>query len=376
MPDSRPHLLIAGVTTRALASSAARAGWRVTALDAFGDLDLRAVAEFVPLSRGRTEHFPSDAVAYTSSFENHPDAVERLARGCRLLGNPPAVLRRVRDPIGLMRSLRRRGFATPDTRATPPAGRPRASAWLLKPRRSGGGHGTVPWRGGRAVSRHAYLQERIAGVPGSVVFAADGRRAVTLGLSRQLVGDRGFGAHGFRYCGSLLSAPGAPLFEREPELLEAARALADAVADEFGVVGLNGLDFIARGGVPYPIEVNPRWSASMELVERATGVCLFDLHLAACRGRLPARRIRPISKRVLGKAVVFATRTVTMRDTHPWLDRPALADIPRPGERIARGRPICTVFAEGASGEACSRRLLGEAGRIYRSTGSRTRGAA
>ena len=38
------HLLVAGVTTRALAVSAARAGWRVTAVDAFGDLDLRAVA--------------------------------------------------------------------------------------------------------------------------------------------------------------------------------------------------------------------------------------------------------------------------------------------------------------------------------------------
>ncbi len=376
MPDSRPHILIAGVTTRAFACSAARAGWRVTALDAFGDLDLLAVAEFVPLSREGTEHLPSDAVAYTSNFENHPDAVERLARGRRLLGNPPDVLRRVRDPIALMRSLRGRGFATPDTRATPPAGRPRAGAWLLKPRRSGGGHGTVPWGSGRAVSRQAYLQERIVGVPGSVVFAADGQRAVTLGLSRQLVGDRGFGARGFRYCGSLLSTRSTPLFEREPELFAAACALADAVADEFGVVGLNGLDFIARDGVPFPIEVNPRWSASMELVERATGACLFDLHLRACHGRLPARPSRPASKRVLGKAVVFATRTVTMGDTGPWLDRPALADIPRPGERIARGRPICTVLAEGASGQACHRRLLSEAGRIYRSTGLRTRGAA
>ena len=35
----KPHVLVAGVSTRAAAESAARAGFRVTAIDAFGDLD-------------------------------------------------------------------------------------------------------------------------------------------------------------------------------------------------------------------------------------------------------------------------------------------------------------------------------------------------
>src|SRR6266550_1444574 len=41
------HVLIAGVTTRAIAVSAAHAGYRVTAVDAFGDLDLRAIADVI-----------------------------------------------------------------------------------------------------------------------------------------------------------------------------------------------------------------------------------------------------------------------------------------------------------------------------------------
>ena len=70
--------------------------------------------------------------------------------------------------------------------------------------------------------------------------------------------------------------------------MDAASAIARAVAKEFELVGVNGIDFIAADGVPYPIEVNPRWCASMELVERAYGVSMFGLHAAACTaGTLP-----------------------------------------------------------------------------------------
>ena len=124
------HVLIAGVAVRALAVSAARAGYRVTAVDPFGDLDLRRVATVILL---RAEHgmgysphsavtaartVRTDLAAYTSNFENYPKAVARLAEGRHLLGNPADVLTRVRNPFELMRALRRRGFVTPGTRAT------------------------------------------------------------------------------------------------------------------------------------------------------------------------------------------------------------------------------------------------------------------
>ena len=231
------------------------------------------------------------AVAYTSNFENYPDAVSLLAKGRRLLGNTPLVLEQIRNPLILMRALRRRGFVVPVTRASAPASAP-AGRWLRKPRRSGGGHGTSVWKSG-SVPRSAYLQSRIAGVPGSIVFAADGRHAVPLGITRQLVGDPAFGAHGFRYCGSLLG--GHALFERHAEVAAAARALAHAVTEEFGLVGLNGLDFIAHDGIPYPIEVNPRYSASMELVERAAR------SRYSIRTRAPATVRCPPSRRRTGR---------------------------------------------------------------------------
>ncbi|HEY7637889.1 MAG TPA: ATP-grasp domain-containing protein [Gemmatimonadales bacterium] len=384
MPERR--VVLAGLTTRALAVSAARAGWQVTALDGFGDLDLRTVASDVVVMRGgaqactarQVRRLKGDWVAYTSNFENYPDSVALLMYGRRLLGNPPEVLARVRDPMELMRGLRRRGVPTPAVRAVAPARRAKPGEWLLKPRRSGGGHGTRAWRPGLAVSRTHYLQQRIEGIPGSIVFVADGVRAVPLGISRQLVGERRLGARGFRYCGSLLAADrDYPLFPHHERVEEAARALVAAATTEFNLVGLNGIDFIVQRGAPYPIEINPRYSASMELVERAVGLSLFELHVRGCQGKLPKRMAIPTARaRIAGKAIVFARRNVTLGETRSWLLLSTIADVPHAGERIGQGHPICTVFAETDSVENSRRMLLRRAESVYRSVEPRARGAA
>lgn len=380
----RGHVLIAGVTTRALATSAAKAGYTVTAIDAFGDRDLRAIARvilagslpgqpYTPLQAAAAgASVSAELVAYTSNFENYPSAVARLAQRRRLLGNPPRVLERVRNPLEVTRTLRHCGLASPASRLTPPASHP-SQRWMLKPRRSGGGHGVRPWRRGTPVPRTMYLQQRISGPSGSIVFASDGQHAVVLGLSRQLVGDPRFGVRGFRYCGSLL-AGGGQLFHRQAELLKRVTDLATVVTREFRLVGLNGIDFIARDGIPYPTEVNPRFSASMELIERGQGISMFNVHAAACRGTLPSPR--PAAGMVQGKAIVFARRSLTIPGSPLWEASQDLADLPLEGERIARGRPICTVFADAPTADDCYELLLRKAARIYRITGQQLRQAS
>jgi uncharacterized protein len=372
------HVLLVGVSTRALAESAARAGYRVSSVDPFGDVDLRAVADVRPLrpfaadSAARlARSIPARLVAYTSNLENHSAAVAALTRGRRLLGNPPAVLERVRSPVQLARAVAAGGFPGPHTRASAPSDFRTVDRWLLKPRHSGGGHATMPWHRGRRVPRGAYLQQRIAGTPGSIVFAADGEDVTPLGLTRQLVGEPAFGAWGFRYCGSLLAGRRAALFTHEAELYRRAVELARWLTRTFGLQGLNGIDFIASDGVPFPIEVNPRYSASMELIERAGRSSLFRTHVDACAGRLGDAPTD--AQDVLGKAVVFARHDVVVDDATRW--RLDLADIPHPGERIAAGRPICTVFARARTAQACRAALAAAADRVYRVTAARSRKA-
>ena len=380
MARAIPDVLIAGASARALAESAALAGYRVVSVDGYADLDLAMRVAAISLSRdfGIPYSAPraarvaagvvAPAVAYTSGFENHPTAIATLASGRTLLGNPPAVVRRVRHPGLLSRAFSRHGIATPAVRlrgASQPARAAGPRDWLAKPIRSGGGHGIRPWRRRTRVPRHVYLQEWIDGEPGSIVFAADGRHAVPLGISRQLVGDDAFGAAGFKYSGSLLCGT-APLFAREAELIPAASRLAAVVTTEFGLVGLNGIDFIARDGAPWPIEVNPRYTASMELIERARGVSMFALHAGACRGELP--RAEPFRRRlpsVWGKAIVYARSDVTMREIRRWWRDDRVRDVPRPGERIARGRPICTLLASATEPADCHAALAVHAAEVY-----------
>jgi len=374
---------VAGVSTRAAAESAARAGFEVTAIDAFGDLDQHPAVRSLVLPRDDGAQFTAqaaaeavrdiaaDAAVYLSPFENHTRAIDALALGRALWGNPPDVLRRVRDPFLLAGVLRRRGFAVPLTRVDVP--RERSKEWLVKPFRSGGGHSVRPWTPDTAMLPGFYAQERISGVPASIVFVAARGRAVPLGISRQLIGDAAFGASGYRYCGNLLaSADDEVITER---VVESLIALARNVTEQFGLIGLNGIDCLVCDEVPYAIEVNPRWCSSMELVERQYGVSMFGVHAAACvEGVLPdfdlssARRIRS----VLGKAIVFAREDGVVDDTRAWLNDETVRDVPKPGEPLTKGQPICTVFAEAPDINACLARLKERAQSIVSRCSSET----
>ena len=391
------RVLIAGTSTRAAADSAARAQFEVTAIDAFADLDqhravralsmprdfgLSATARRMARASSRVE---ADAVAYLSPFENHADAVAALARDRRLLGNPPDVLRRVRDPLVLSQTLQRHGIATAvvhtrDGAASAPLARglgrepdgsvPGPRDWMLKPLASGGGRRVRPW--GRtssmpAVPAGCYLQERIDGIPGSVTFVAAGGRCAVLGVSRQLIGDGAFGASGYRYCGSMMSLDVDDWWDGDVRVASGARALAEAASALFGLVGVNGVDFIVRDGLPVAIEVNPRWSASMELVDRVCPVPLMAAHVESCMSETAPRFDRPSGSGVTGKAVVFAKTDVTVGDTRRWLERDDLRDVPWPGTSIGRGEPICTVFATAPTFVECRAALAARAATICKS---------
>ena len=365
------HVVIAGVSTRAAAASAANAGFIVTAVDAFGDLDQHPSVRSLSVPRDFGVRFTAsaaarvardiacDAVAYLSSFENHPRAVATLAaspstslRASRALwGNTPDVLRRVRDPFLFAGRLRRQGFATPITRVDVTS---EATDWIVKPFRSGGGQGVRRWLPGVRVPIGHYAQERIDGVPASIVFVAANGRAVPLGLSYQLIGDEACGASGYRYCGNVLAPADDPILN--DTVSSSTADLARHAAAEFSLVGLNGIDLIIRDGTAYALEINPRWSASMELVERAYGVSMFGVHADACvNGVLPAFDLMEARRRAgaAGKAIVFAQEALTAGATLRWLDDETVRDIPNPGERIAAGQPICTVFDEDTDVERC-----------------------
>jgi predicted ATP-grasp superfamily ATP-dependent carboligase len=101
--------------------------------------------------------------------------------------------------------------------------------------------------------------------------------------------------------------------------------------------------------------VNPRYTASVEVLERAWGIRAIELHVAASeRGDLPSYCTGTF-ERQYGKAILFAAGRFTVPpnfnssiDGGEHQTPPVLADVPDAGTTIEAGWPIVTVMGEGA----------------------------
>jgi predicted ATP-grasp superfamily ATP-dependent carboligase len=170
-----------------------------------------------------------------------------------------------------------------------------------------------------------------------------------LGVTRQLFGHPWPGASGFRYVGSV-----GPV-SLDGQLNSQLRSIGECLTAAFDLRGLFGVDVIVGCGKVWTIEINPRFTASVEIHERAADWCALSTHSVACEGaKLPATPL--VAREFHGKAVVYATHEGVISSSFcewvDWqnrLDRfPAYADIPGTGTKIASGRPILTVLAHGA----------------------------
>ena len=378
------RILIIGISTRGLAESAKAAGYDLITIDYFGDYDQKSWCENLSLKRDLNLPFGSaqlyeasrnlkfDAVAYTSNLENHPEVVKKFedasgARHSRLLGNSADVLSRVRHWPTLFGFLRGQGVSVPESLyegQRPPADDKRR--WLRKPIHSGGGHDISFWEKDRPTGAMFILQEHISGISASAAFGSNGNECVVLGLTEQIIGRSEFGASGFRYCGNLL-----PLTAGQNAVLAQVRDIAARLTREFKLVGINGLDFVVKDGQVFPMEVNPRYSASMELIERAYGLSVFDLHVQSIQqGALPDFDValRLADDGCCGKAILYAEQEGVAPDTRGWMARD-IRDVPFPGEALSAGDPVCTLLASGRTQAECFAGLLAQAkaikGEIY-----------
>jgi predicted ATP-grasp superfamily ATP-dependent carboligase len=384
-----PAVVLLGASVRAFAASAARSGWGVHAADLFGDTDLATAAE----SCRRVSDYPADLFAaavdfpvgpwcYTGAIENHPDLIERITATRPLAGNSAAVVRRVRAPATLATALADAGLRFPATFPTA-ENVPTDGSFIMKPRSSAGGHGIVRWTRGSAVGRDwrsgAHCWQRwVDGLPMAAAYCLGKEAATLLGASRQLLGAAWCHAAPYAYCGSV----GMPLEGLHDRVRDELLRLGRLLAESFGLVGTVGVDFILGADDSITvIEVNPRPTASMELVERETGASIAAAHLDACGFQSP---ITPAASKSVGhwsKAILFAPDDLTIdaslldrldRLTRPWTHDdgwPALADIPQPGQTIMRGRPILTLFARGETSEGSLARLVARALSAGKTTG-------
>jgi predicted ATP-grasp superfamily ATP-dependent carboligase len=348
-------LVILGASTRAAAMSARRAGWTPWCADLFADADLQNIATVRKIAAAdypdglleALQEAPPGPVMYTGALENRPDLIAKIDRP--LLGNSAEVLRAVRSPRRWSECLAAHSLPCPKISDVPEA----SGQWILKPRRSAGGFGIHVYTGQAFNPRTHFLQEHIDGIPASALFIGRERTATLIGVTEQLIGTRWLNASGFHYAGSI-----GPLnIDPQPW-----RAIGAALAASFNLVGIFGVDAIVRDGIIWPVEINPRYTASVEIFERSFETAL----LKDCGGAIPAFAPSAKPQAKWGKAILFARKTFEFPDRGPWtdalkagvnLDEVAYADIPHAGEITEQGRPVLTVLAPGSSMQECRQAL-------------------
>ena len=364
------EIVIVGASARAAAQSAVRAGLQPYAVDQFNDEDLLACAPAIRIQRyshgllTAVRKFPIAPILYTGALENDPNVLAQLARERPILGNCADSVRAVRNPWRLQETIRSVDCHSPELRRHDEI--PTDDNWIVKPYHSGGGLGIhryprisaqgdqVPAR----LTKRVYFQRFVPGEPISALYIGTGGSAELLGVTRQLIGCTWAGAERFLYVGNIGSISVSEKVRQQ--LLR----IGNALAHTYRLQGLFGVDAIEQDGVVWVLEVNPRYTAAVEILERFLELSALRSHLQACGGECEPIPIRN-STQLHGKAVLYARQpTVIPPRFSAWITAcnldarwPEVADIPAAGTKIDRGTPLCTIFAAANSEIAVLQKL-------------------
>lgn len=386
-----------GASCRAAAQSAARAGCtRILAWDDFLDADLLEIAQARSLA-----DFPEDCsqslaelqgipLVLCGGMENQPDFIQRRIDQGMLCGVTGEMLRQLRSIESWQRWASESRIGWPTTvqdLSDPRLESIRSGSWMLKPAgRAGGVHvraiaslegleheAKIAPDPGNPTANLWYLQEYIPGISIGVSYCTESSvsteppRTQIVGIARSILSEELDAPLPWIYRGSL-----AP-YSVSPTVHASLERFANTVAQSTGIRGLWQADFqIDPQGQLWLLEINPRWSASMELHEILQGFSWITEHVRIlCNGASKGvpRRGSPAGLQV-AKGILYAPHGMhlsvaqvdrlwgsgwhgsgwhsTLRELETAEFR--LADIPQSdpeGVDFAEGMPIVTVLVAG-----------------------------
>lgn len=340
----------------------------VQGIDLFADRDSQTCSnvhkvggfEDVP---ALTKTIDYDHCILTGGIENHSAVIRQLA-DTRIRGCGVECLATLADSYGIIRHWESHEIAVPETRFELNSDQAGTSGWLVKRRWSCGGNSIVALPaqavGDTGNQEDHFIQKFVPGGCYSAIVFYEESRFEVLGVSRQLTGQLELTHNRFAYCGSLGPLPLSP--EIELQLATIAQSLVSVQPR-----GFVGIDFVLDNGTVWPLEVNPRITASMPMHLKGSGVDLIESQIA---GRLIRDRECDIAVPVCyGKAILFNLDEAELKITGEFSDWAMgesewLGDIPFAGTSILPQSPILTTFNRGHSLPAVEAQLFAQVKRV------------
>ncbi|CAN4269310.1 COG2232 Predicted ATP-dependent carboligase related to biotin carboxylase [Methylophilaceae bacterium] len=361
-----PALLIIALSARPFVVAAVQAGFKVSAIDGFADSQTQAMASLIKVAPFDNDGFQAAALlaiidtldtsryigfVYGSGFEAQPALLAEVAKRMPLLGNLPTTLASVKCPRIFFSACARLGVAHPQTWTQVNANLPLDG--LVKAVGASGGSHVQPYSNGKVMlDKQHYAQQKLHGLPVSVLFLAYAQQLVLVGFNELMLAPTL--ALPYRYGGVVSQID---LTESEQnQLLKAAQQL----TAEFSLLGLNSLDAVLQDGVAYVLEVNPRLSASVGLYETVEGeMNLLAMHVAACKQTksyaLPSSVA--VKSGSVAQAVIYSALPLSIPANFAWPEWVQDCPSPKPSVQMLAGQPVCTVLASADKADAAKQLL-------------------
>jgi predicted ATP-grasp superfamily ATP-dependent carboligase len=361
------NILAIGYSSRNIVCSARRAGYNVYAIDAFCDMDLAGCAagsRTIDLGDQRNiKQIDSEMIiGLIESFDVGFDAIV-LGSGfemmdlshlpCPILNNGPQVMQEVSDKERFAERLGTLGIPHPRIYSSNELGSLQYPL-MVKPKYAGGGilNRMVTNRDELCAilddlsdlsplmtSDDMLIQDFISGTAASISVLSTKEEACAIAINEQLIGIPWLTELPFAYCGNITPFE-TPYAEKMCEM-------AEELVMEFGLVGSNGVDFIISDSGPVVIEINARFQGSLDTVELATGINIFDAHVKAFGGKLPEK---PERGQFAARAVLYTDRDVVInKQILDGILKENAADIPNNGHEAYAGDPVTSILATGRS---------------------------
>ena len=382
-------IVVVGFSARSAAQSAKRQGFEVIAVDACADRDLVSQCQ---------KHYRLDDPRWPDVLNaSHPGVPLLLTGGMehrtRWVDHCHSVANRGGPDgkqLSAMRSLENwEKWAVSSDLGWPATfrkiedftlfpNRLSGSDWLLKLCNSAGGIGVIDLTNAVLLDdqwhvkpTEAYFQKRLPGVAIGITFLSSEFGSTLVGAAAAWTPDTKPTTPRYLYRGSY--GP-IPLIDEQIDRLE---RFAGIVGRESGLLGLWQADFLLHHGSLTLLEINPRWSASMEILDVCLDLRLVEMHYECiCKTLSPAvftqfemkacTRAKESIECMMGKLVVYAPHGFTVsqaQSDHWWVNRwecdmntlrnrCQFADIPLARTEVAIGDPILTVLTSGRSHES------------------------
>ncbi|MBL4885026.1 MAG: ATP-grasp domain-containing protein [Planctomycetaceae bacterium] len=379
MPEMNKKICIVGASARAACWSAVRAGLEPCAFDYFQDLDFPTGCDVRLISKDEDASFPQSPSRQhipclpVGGWENEPETMQQLESQFLLWNTSPAMTKRSRDPSLIQQILREHNL--PNLQVRKPSDDLNKEQWIRKPLLGTGGIGISRVADTAVESDQLeYDQQFISGESYSAIFfATRSGKMNLLGISSQLIGSDELPQRPFAYIGSI-----GPVFSGGDKQARAMQAtlkdMANALSTQIKFYGLVGFDFIVSHGDPYLTEINPRYCASIEVLELALQESFLSYFNTE---KINTKEIDPESVEIesdtqpqkVGKAILYAPRDFQLPENWDWnwfaIQQkkktweysqwvvPTVSDLPAAGTSFTTDDPICTVWTQQVSEQQC-----------------------